>query len=145
MEGGRLLCFQHYVPSVPSAIPNAVLHSQMLKPGSSLDRCQMRTDMIDWLIICVYLGSTRQTDSLHFRTEGDFLKVNLINTEQCHITGGREGSSRRMWAWCGVLGALWVLCDVIWSVIVALPLEALSTYLKYSTMSKTGSQCFGVY
>lgn len=43
-----------------------------------------------------------------------------------------------------MVGALWVLIDVIWSVIVALPLEASSTYLEYSTMSKTGSQCFGV-
>lgn len=43
------------------------------------------------------------------------------------------------------VGALRVLSDVIWSVIVALPLEASSTYLEFSTMNKTGSPFFGVY
>lgn len=41
-EGGRLLCSQDYVPSIPSAIPNTVLHSW--QPGSSSVRCQG-----DWL------------------------------------------------------------------------------------------------
>lgn len=51
----------------------------------------MGTEETNWLINCVYLGRPRQTDSLHYGAEGDFLKVNLINTEQCHITGcGRE-------------------------------------------------------
>lgn len=144
MEGGRLPCSQHYVSSVPSAIPHPILHSWLLIGENSLLPHQTG---VRWarrrLINCVYLGSTRQTDSLHYRAAGDFLKVNLINTEQCHITGwGREVAGG-----CegGVVGASRVLSDVIWSVIVALPLEASSTYLEYSTMSKTGSQCFGVY
>lgn len=50
-----------------------------------------------------------------------------------------------MRAWRGgVVGALRVLSDVIWSVIVELPLEASGTYLECSTISKTGSQYFGV-
>lgn len=44
----------------------------------------------------------------------------------------------------GLVDAFWVLSDVIWSVIVVLPLEASRICLKYSTMSKTGSQCFGI-
>lgn len=48
-------------------------------------------DLIDGLVSGVYPGNTCQTDRLHFTTAGDFLKVNLINTEQYHITGfGRE-------------------------------------------------------
>lgn len=130
---------------LPVPFPIPLLHSQMLKPGSSLDRCQMHMDMIDWLISCVYLGSTHQTDSLHCRTVGDFLKVNLINTEQCHITGRREGCSSRMWAWCGVLGALSVWSDVIWSVIVVLPLEALSTYLHNEQDRKSVFWCISTF
>lgn len=41
--------------------------------------------------------------------------------------------------------ALWVLSDVIWSLIVALPLVASITYIEYSTMRKRGSPGFGVY
>lgn len=53
------------------------------------------------LINCVYLGHAHQTDGLHFRAVGDFLKVNLINNEQCHINawgkevaGGCEGGMK---------------------------------------------------
>lgn len=57
------------------------------QPGSLLDRCQMGMKESDLLINLVYLGTARQTDSLHFGAEGDFLKVSLISNEQCHITG----------------------------------------------------------
>lgn len=47
----------------------------------------MGTEETDWLTQCIYLGSAFQTDGLHSRGTEDFLKVNLINLEQCHMTG----------------------------------------------------------
>lgn len=72
---------------------SSLIAARWEQPASSLDRCQVGTEETDWLINSVYLGSPHQTDSLHCRAAGDILKVNLINTEQCHITG----CSRTMW------------------------------------------------
>ena len=98
--------------------------------GLTLARCHMGTEATDWLVKRVYLGSTPQTVSLLFSTAGDFLKVNLINTEQYLTTGwGREVAGGCEVGWAAVEGAHRVQSDVFWSAIVALPLEASSTYL----------------
>lgn len=82
MEGGRPLGSQRYVPSLPSPAFFRRRGENGPLPSGFGER-EMGTQEADWLNRTVFALA----DLVRPAGSSGFLKVDLIDTEQCHITG----------------------------------------------------------